>query len=336
MQTVMTRCACLTYALFGAATALPLSMGAVAQDVYPSKPIKLVVPSSAGGVHDIIGRLWAEAMKSALGTMVIDNRGGAGGVIGVTDVARAPADGYTLLLGSNGTHILTPLIWKSSGKTLQYDPIKDFSVITVFAGIATAIAVDPALPARNLQELISYARANVGKLTYAHGGVGGLSHVAGEMFKQLAGGLDIRPVAYRGMGPAQADVINGNVSLFLPNVTGQVVELHQTGKIRLLALNSATRHPKLPDVATAAEAGLPGMITQNFFAIFAPAGTPQAIVDRVNEASRQALTQSDFRSRLAVSAFDAIPGLDAAQSTALVSSEHVRWDQIIKVANIRE
>lgn len=298
--------------------------------------IKLIVPSSAGGVHDVIGRLWAERMRSALGTLVIDNRGGAGGVIGVVEAARAAPDGATLLLGSNSTHILTPLIWQASGKTLGFDPLKDFEVITVFAATATAIAVTPALPAKTLAELIALAKAKPDTLTYAHGGIGAISHVAGEMFKQLAGGLQIRPVPYRGMGPAQADIINGTISLFVPNITGQVVELHETGKIRLLAVNSAGRHASLPDIPTAAQAGLPGMITQNFFAIFAPAGLPKALVERVNAASRQALSEKQFQDRLALSAFDAVQGLDAAQSAAYLRDEYARWAAIIKAAGIRE
>lgn len=310
--------------------------------------IKLIVPSSAGGVHDVIGRLWAERMKASLGTLVIDNRGGAGGIIALTEAARAPADGATLVLGSNSTHILTPLVWKASGKALSFDPVRDFEVITVFAGTATAIAVTPGLPVRTLAELAAHARANPDKLTYAHGGVGAISHVAAEMFKQLGsalalereskipGKLEVRPVPYRGMGPAQVDVINGTISMFVPNITGQVVELHQTGRIRLLSVNSPKRHPSLPAIPTASEAGLPGMITENVFAIFAPAGISKALVDRINEASRAALADTQFQDRLALSAFDAIPGLDAAKSAAYLRDEHARWEAIIKAAGIRE
>ena len=193
----MTKCAA------AAMTALAFTaFAAVAQERPPPGIIKLIVPSAAGGVHDIAGRLWAEAMKVSLGTIVIDNRGGAGGVIAMSDVARATPDGLTLLLGSNSSHILTPLIWKACGKQFPFEPLRDFEVITVFAGTATAIAINPALPNRSLKELITHIKANPGQLTYAHAGLGAISHVAGEMFKQLAGGLDVRPVPYRGMGPA--------------------------------------------------------------------------------------------------------------------------------------
>ena len=318
-------------------TALVLAaLPATAQDRPQSGTIKLVVPSAAGGVHDIAGRLWAEGMKVSLGTIVIDNRGGAGGVVAMGEVARATRDGSTLLLGSNSSNILTPLIWKASGKQFPLDPIKDFEVITVFAGTATAIAVNPVLPIRSLKELIAHVRANPGQLTYAHAGVGAISHVAGEMFKQLAGGLDVRPVPYRGMGPAQADVINGSVSMFVPTLTGQVVELHNAGQSRLLAVNSTTRHPALPGIETALESGLPGMITQNIFAIFGPAGMPRIDVDRINAASRQALAEKPFQDRLTRSAFDAILGLDVDKSRALMKDEYVRWEMIIKAANIKE
>ena len=185
-----------------------LPPGLPAQDRYPARPIRLVVASAAGGVHDVIGRLWANKLKAALGTIVIDNRGGAGGTIGVGEVARAQPDGYTLLLGSNSTHILHPLIARQP----IYDAIRDFEVASIFAVTASSVAVHPAAPARTLEELIAHAKANPGKLSYAHAGVGSVSHVASEMFKQLAGGLDIFPVPYKGMGPAQADVISGNVA----------------------------------------------------------------------------------------------------------------------------
>lgn len=305
---------------------------ALAQD----RTIKLIVPSSAGGVHDVIARLWADRLQSSLGTIVIDNRGGAGGAIGVAEAQKAEPDGSTLLLGSNSTQILQPLMWKASGKPLAYDPIDGFETITVFAVTATAMAVTPQLPAKSLKELIALARESLDKLNYAHGGPGSISNVAGEMFKKLAGKLEIRPVSYRGMGPAQADVINGTISMFVPNITGQVVELHRAGKIRILSVNSATAHPELPGIPTSESAGLPGMITQSFFAIFGPPKLPRPIVDRVNAATREAVADKAFQERLAKSGFDALAGLDPEKSRAYVKSEHARWEEIVKAAGIRE
>lgn len=300
------------------------------------RTIKLIVPSSAGGVHDVIARLWADRLQPALGTIVIDNRGGAGGAIGVSEAQKAEPDGGTLLLGSNSSQILQPLMWKASGKALAYDPIDGFETITVFAVTATAMAVTPQLPAKTLKELIALARESPDKLNYAHGGPGTISNVAAEMFKQLAGRLEIRPVSYRGMGPAQADVINGTISMFVPNITGQVVELHRTGKIRILSVNSATPHPELPEVPTSEKAGLPGMITQSFFAIFGPPKLSRAVVDRVNAATREAVGDKAFQERLAKSGFDALPGLDPEKSRAYVKAEHARWEAIVKAAGIRE
>ena len=312
----------------------PAVTGACAQDKLP-RTIKLVVPSAAGGVHDVIARLWADRLQADLGTIVIDNRGSSGGAIAVVEVARAQPDGGMLLLASNSTHVLRPLIWGASGKQLAFDPIKDFQMIVVFADNATALAVTAALPVRTLKELVALAKAGPGKLTYAHAGVGASSHVAAEMFKQLAGGLDILPVPYRGMGPAQTDVINGTISLFVPNITGQVVGLHTAGQIRLLAVNAAARHPSVPEIETAVEGGLPDMITQNFFAIFAPIGLPRAMIERVNVATRQAVAEKAYQERLAQAGFDVIVDMDVERSAQFLKDELARWDRVIKTAGIK-
>jgi tripartite-type tricarboxylate transporter receptor subunit TctC len=313
------------------AAALSTVSGIARAQSYPTRPVRLIVASSPGGVHDVIARLWADQLKGTLGIIVIENRGGAGGTIGVNEVAHAQPDGYTLLLGSNSTHILQPLVGKRPG----FDPIKDFDLVTIFAITSTAIAVHPSVPARTLRQLIEAAKAAPGKLSYAHGGVGSISNVAGEMFKQLAGGLDILPVPYRGMGPAQTDVIGGNVTMFVPNITGQVIGLHQGEKIRILAVNAASRHPSLPDIPTATEAGLPGMITQNFFGIFAPAGTPRAIMDRVNELTQAALADPEFQQRLNAGGFEPMSGFGPEQSRTFMHDEYLRWEQVIKSAGIK-
>ncbi len=303
----------------------------LAQDRYPNRPIRLVVASAPGGVHDVIARLWADGLNPSFGTIVIDNRGGGGGVIGIHEAQRAAPDGYNLLLGSNSTHILIPLISKQAG----FDPRKDFDLATVFSITATAIAVEPGSPFRTLKQLIDAAKANPGKFSFAHAGVGSISHVAGEMFKQLAGGLDILPVPYKGMGPAQMDVVNGTVSMFVPNITGAVIGLHHGDKIRILAVNAPTRHPGMPEIPTAIESGLAGMITQNFFGIYAPAGTPKAFLDRINEATQQALADRGFQDRLAKAAFDPVRGLGPEQSKAYVAEEFDRWRKVVEAAGIK-
>jgi tripartite-type tricarboxylate transporter receptor subunit TctC len=300
------------------------------------RTLKLIVPSSAGGVHDVIGRLWADGLKQSLGSVVIDNRGGGGGSIGVGEAQRATPDGNTMLLGSNSSQILQPVVYKASGKSLAYDPIDDFDVVSVFALTSTAIAVTPTLPAKSLSELIELLRANPDKYNYAHGGVGTVSNVSAELFKQLAGNLKVRPVSYRGMGPAQADIINGTLEMFLPNITGQVAELHNTGKIRVLSVNAPNAHGSLPGIPTSEAAGLPGMIAQSFFAILAPKGSPKADVDRVNAATRAAIADKTFQDRLAKAGFEPLEGLDPAQSLAYMKKEHVRWEAIVKSSGVKQ
>jgi tripartite-type tricarboxylate transporter receptor subunit TctC len=227
--------------------------------------------------------------------------------------------------------VLIPLIARQAG----FDPLKDFELATVFAITSTAIAVHPGTPYRSLKELVAAAKASPGKLSYAHAGPGSISNVASELFKQLAGGLTILPVPYKGMGPAQMDVVGGTVSMFVPNITGAVIGLHNGGKIRILAVNAPTRHPGLPDIPTATEAGLPGMITQNFFGIFAPAGAPKSALARVAELTQAALKDQDFRQRLSKAAFEPLTGYGPDKSRAYLADEIVRWRKVVDAAGIR-
>lgn len=316
--------------LAGAGIVYPAVYSSSLAQTYPTHPVRLIVPSAPGGVHDVIARIWAEQLKSTLGIIVIENRGGAGGTLGITEAARTQADGYTLLLGSNSTHILLPLLSKQ-----PFDPIKDFELISIFAITSTAIAVHPAASPQTLQQLIEAARTSPGKLSYAHSGLGSISNVSGEMFKQLAGGLDILPVPYRGMGPAQTDVISGNVTMFVPNITSQVIGLHQGGKIRILSVNAPRRHSALPDIPTSIEAGVPGMITQNFFGILAPAGTPKEILTRVNDLTQTALGNPEFQQRLDTGGFEPMPGVGPDQAPAFMQGEYVRWQRVIQSAGIK-
>ena len=177
------------------AAAVSAAMPAVAQERYPLRPVRLVIPSVPAGVHDVIGRVWAERVKPLFGAIVIDNRGGGAGSIGANDVAHSPPDGYSILLGSTTTHVLVTPVMANP----PYDPVKDFSAVTVFAYSSTSIVVNPSVPARTLAELIAYAKANPGKLSYGSAGTGSITHIAGEHFKQLAGGLEIVAVPYKGI-----------------------------------------------------------------------------------------------------------------------------------------
>jgi len=199
-----------------------------AQAKYPDRAIKLIVPFAPGGVNDAVARLWAERMKAMLGSVYIENQGGAGGAVGALAVARAQPDGYTLLLGGAGALVLNPI---GTIKPL-YDPIKDFEPIAMLAVPALTILVNPSAPVHTLKELIAYAKANPGKLAYGSAGAGSMTHLAGELFKSLAATPDIIHVPYKGSGPSLADVVSGHVPMIVANITSQVLELHTTGKLR--------------------------------------------------------------------------------------------------------
>ncbi len=261
---------------------------------YPSRPIRLVIPSVPAGVHDIIGRLWAERVKSVLGTIVIDNRGGGGGVIGASDVAHSKPDGYSILLGSTSTQVLSPAAMAQP----PYDPVKSFVGVSVFSFSSTSIVVNPAVPVQSLSEVIAYARANPGKLSYGSAGNGSITNMAGELFKRLAGGLDIVHIPYKGIGQGVTDLISGVIPMFSANATAQILDLARAGKVRILSVNSAERIKAAPNIPTSAEAGLPGMVAQTTFAILAPAGTPPAIVARLDAATQKVMADADFQKQL--------------------------------------
>jgi tripartite-type tricarboxylate transporter receptor subunit TctC len=300
-----------------AATAL-LPAGASAQSDYPNRTIKLIVPFAAGGVVDVIGRLWADKVKPLLGTVVVENQGGASGSIGATEVARAAPDGYTLLLGNTSTQVLNPAIMARP----PYDPAKDFVAVGIVANSAIAIGVHPSLPAKNLTELIAYIKINPGKTSYGTAGAGTFTHLAGEMFKQMAGTPDVTHIPYRGGGPVTADVVSGHIPMMAINITSQVIELHKTGKIRLVAVFTPKRLAILPEVPAAAET-LPGLVAALFIGVFAPAATPNAVIDRIAQAHRTAVTSDDFTSKLAKSGFE--PIVDTPdEALRFITAERVR------------
>src|SRR5215468_7369103 len=261
---------------------------------YPAKPIRLVVPFPPGGAFDFVGRPWADKMKAFVGTVVIENIGGGGSSLGAAAVARARPDGYTILLGGTQTHVNEALL---KSRPL-YDPVKDLDAIAGVAANALCIAVHPAVPAQNLKEFIAYAKANPGKLSYGHSGAGSIQHLAGELFKSLVGTPDILHVPYRGTGPVIADLVSGQIPLGIPGVTGQVIEFHRTGKMRVLAVTSSTRLAAAPNLPTAAELGFPGMIVTGSIGLAAPAGAPAEIIEQIAQATRTVVADSAFRQML--------------------------------------
>src|SRR5712664_4923180 len=241
--------------LAASAAVLPTISRIARAQAYPSRPIRLVIPFPPGGAYDAVGRPWADKMKHLLGTVVVENIGGASGSLGAAAVARAQPDGYTILLGGTLPHVNEALL---KSRPL-YDPVKDLDPIASVAVNFLCIAVHPAVPAQSLKELIDYAKANPGKLSYGHAGVGSIQHLTGELFKSLAGTPEIVQVPYRGTGPLITDLVSGQVPMGTPGVTGQLIEFHRSGKIRILAVTSPTRLIAAPELPTVAELALPGM-----------------------------------------------------------------------------
>jgi tripartite-type tricarboxylate transporter receptor subunit TctC len=310
--------------------AASLATPALAQSPYPNRPVRLVIPSVPAGVHDVIGRVWAERVKPQLGgAIVVDNRGGGGGVIGAVDVVHSAPDGYSLLLGSTTTNVLVPPTMANP----PYDPVRDFAAVTVFAYSSTSIVVHPALPVSTLAELIDYAKVHPGKLTYGSAGKGSITNLAGELFKQRAGGLDIVNVPYKGIGQGITDFIGGQIPMLSANATAQILDLHRAGKAHILSVNSAERIRSAPDIPTSIEAGLPGMVAQTTFGIFAPAGTPRPVLDRLNEVTQQVMADEAFQRELLRLGFEPVLGAGPDKAAALFHDERVRWTPILKTVS---
>src|SRR3954462_15943283 len=276
--------------LAAGAAALAATRSAVAQH-YPTRPIRLVVPFPPGGAFDALGRPWAEKMKPLLGAVFVENIGGSGASLGAAAVARARPDGYTILLGGTLPHVNEALL---KNRPL-YDPVKDLDPIAAVAANFIGIAVNPSVPAQTLGQFIAYAKANPGKLSYGHAGIGSTNHLTGELFKLLAGTPEIVEVPYRGMGPDLTDAISGQIQMAVPGVTGQVLEFHRSGKFRILAVSTRKRLASAPEIPTAAEAGLPGLIVTASLGLLAPSGTPAEIIEQVAQATRTALTEPAYQ-----------------------------------------
>jgi len=304
---------------------------ALAQGKYPERPIKLMVAFSAGGVNDVVARQWAERVKTLLGTVYVENQGGGTGTIATGEVARAPGDGYTILLGSTSTMVLNPMTMAK----VPYDAARDFVPIAILAVSTTSIVVHPSVPATTLTELTTYAKANPGKLSYGSAGSGTMSNLSGELFKQLTGLNDLVHIPYKGAGPGISDLLSGHIPMMTPNVTGQLLEFHRTGRIRILAVNAAQRLAAAPEIPTAIEQGVPGMIGLLFLGLFAPAATPRAIVDRIAEATRAAMADVEFQKVLIASGLEAIPDSNSDKAKQFIDEEIARWGPVVKAAGFK-
>jgi tripartite-type tricarboxylate transporter receptor subunit TctC len=304
---------------------------ATAQAKFPERPIRLVIPFPPGGVYDAVGRPWAEKVKTNLGTVVIENIGGAGGSLGAAAVARAAADGYTLLLGGGG-----PLIINSvASSKVSYDVLKSFEPIDLLALTGLSICIHPSVPAKNLQELIAHARAHPDKMSYGSAGTGSMNQLAGELFKSLIKMPGIVHVPYKGGGPATTDLVGGQIPIVFANVTGQIIELHRTGKIRIVAVTTPSRLVGAPDIPTAVEQGLDGMISQNFIGVFAPTGTPKAILNQIAQASGGVRGDAEYQKLLLASGQEPVADSGPDKTLQFVKDELARWTPIIKSIGLR-
>jgi len=295
-------------------------------ETYPGKQITIVVPFAAGSGTDSIARIVGQYLSTALNqSVIIENKVGASGVLAATYVARAAPDGYTLLMATNSTHSANPFLFK----TLSYDPVKDFAPVARVGSYVFMLVVNPDIPAKTLPELVAYAKANPGKLTYASGNTTGI--VAGETLKSRAG-IDVLHIPYKSSPPALNDVIGGRVSMmFIDLAPG--LEHVRAGTVRALAVTTKDRSALLPDLPSLHEAGIPGYDVTSWAGLFAPTGTPQEIVTRLNEEVRKIIANPEAKARIAVTGFDAFSG-PPEQLGSFVQSELVAWSKLIKDAGI--
>jgi tripartite-type tricarboxylate transporter receptor subunit TctC len=300
----------------------------MAQQAYPNKPVRIIVPYPPGGTADIIGRTIAEKLGVLWGqSVIVENRAGAGGTIGVDAVAKAAPDGYTMVLGVTGPLTIAPSI----NAQLAYDPLRDLVPITLVAAVPSLIAIHPSVPARDLKELIALAKSQPGKLTFASAGTGTSVHIAGELFKSMAG-VDIIHVPYKGGAPALNDLLGGQVSMIIENMP-QLLPQVRAGKIRALAVTSQQRSPTLADLPAVAEI-LPGYEATTWFGLLAPAKTPQEIVRKVQSDVAKIGMLPDVKERFTGLGADVIASTPEAFAKHL-QSELVRFSKVIKDANIK-
>lgn len=301
---------------------LAASNGASA-DAWPTKPITLIVPFTAGGTTDMVARAVAQRLGDALHQpVVVENRGGGGGTVGAAAAARAAPDGYTLFVSTVAHTIATTLY-----KRLPYSFERDFAPITLLASVPNVVIVHPSLPVKSLQDLIDYAKANPGKLNYGSAGSGSTEHLSAELFKSMAG-VDMTHVPYKGGAPMMTDLIGGQIQVAI-ETSGSALQQIRGGKVRALAVTTAKRSPTLPDVPTVSEAGVKGYEVTTWYGILAPKGTPKEIVARLNREIGAILQSPDMKKR-----FDEIGaepgGMSAEQFAALIKSETAKWAKIVR------
>jgi len=316
-----------TFAAGFALAALAFAGGALAQ-AYPSKPIKIVVPFAVGGIADTFGRAIAAKLTEAWGQpVVVENKGGAGGNIGADLVAKSPPDGYTFVMGNIGTHAINQYLMKS----MPYDTMRDFVPVAHVLDADNLLVVHPSVPAKNVPELIAYAKSQPGKLSYASGGMGTTSHLAGEMFKSSTG-VDLVHVPYKGNSPAITDVLGGQAQMIFATMP-TVLPHAKAGKLRALACMGVARAAATPELPAIRES-LPGFVVNNWVGFFAPAGTPADIVQRLNSETRNFMSTKEMTARMTAEGARFIP-MTPEQFGNFVKAEIAKWAPVVKASGAK-
>ena len=304
-----------------------LASAAQAQ-AYPVKPVRMIVPFAPGGNTDIIARIVAPGMSKALGQqIVIENRGGAGSMIGTDVAAKSPPDGYTLLMVS-AAHVINPAMVKS----LPFDPVKSFAAISKVADVPSALVVHPSLPVKSVKELVALAKANPGRLNYSSAGRGSIGHLSAELLASMAG-IKMTHVPYKGAGPAVVDAMAGHVELLISSMPA-VIGFARSGRLRMIAQGGEKRSPAAADVPTMIEAGVPGFVVTAGFGLFAPAGTPRPAIDRVLGALKASLSDGSVRERLSGEGADPV-GSTPEEYEGFTRSEIEKWIKVARAAGIQ-
>lgn len=299
-----------------------------AQQPFPTKPVRVIVPNPPGGATDVLARVLSEELTARLGKpVVVENRAGASGTIGSNLVAKAPPDGHLLVMGHAASHATSPSMYRN----LPYDPVRDFAPVTLVANVTNVIIVHPSLPAKSVKELVALAKARPGQLVFGSGGPGAITHLAGELFNQTAG-VKLMHVAYKGSSQAMADLIGGHISLMFENLPGAIGQI-RSGKLRALAALAHKRSAAVPEIPTIAEAGLPGCEAVSWFGLFTTAGTPRDIVDKLNREVVAVIKKPEVQARMGDVGAEPV-GSSAEVFGNLVRSERDKWGKVIRAANI--
>jgi len=305
-----------------------LAASAVLGQGYPTRPVRIIVPSTPGGGYDFVGRVLAERLPRELGqTVVVENRSGAGTLLGTQVAAAATPDGYTLLVGGLANIALNPGLYKNPG----YDPVRDFTPVALVGSFSYALVGRSDLPQSNVRDVVSFARANPGKMTMAAGGLGSGQHVAGVLFQRLAK-VDLVTIQYKGAQPAYVDLLAGRVDLFFDNTT-TALPFVKGGRVKALVISGAVRDPLLPDVPTGKEAGLDGLVLESWIGLFAPAKSPRAVIERLRDGVGKVMQAPDLRARMEAGGWR-ILSLLPDETVALVTAEVRKWPAFLRQAGI--